>query len=739
MKFFYLLIVSLFIHFSAFAQSLSGYIFDDQQQALTGAYILNSSTGEHTHSDINGYFHLEETAKGEQVFISFMGFENKIITVDGIEKDFNIQMIKSSVKIDEVIISPQLNALHLFTDIDMNVNPVNSSQEILNQVPGLFIGQHAGGGKAEQLFLRGFDIDHGTDIAIQVDGMPVNMVSHAHGQGYADLHFVIPETVDHIDFGKGSYYADQGNFNTAGYVEFNTKERLDNNLLKLEVGQFNTMRLLGMLSLLESKKHNAYVATEYQLSDGPFESPQNFDRLNLLAKYNYKNSTKEHVGITFSHFTSSWDASGQIPQRKVDDGSITRFGAIDDTEGGSTSRTNILIDYTRFIDEKSLISNKIFYNLYQFELFSNFTFFLNDPINGDQIQQKENRSLFGFQSEYKRYHKIGDAEINLNVGLNLRSDNSLDNQLSRTANRQEILDRIQYGDIQESNIGLYISSELSLNKWIFNLGLRNDIFRFQYTDNLQTAFTKNSVTRSIISPKINVIYNQSNDLQYYAKFGKGFHSNDTRGVVAKNGLEILPAAYSSDLGIIWKPIKKIILNAGIWNLYSEQEFVYVGDEGVVEPSGRSNRNGIDLSLRYQLMSYLFLQTDANYTLARSLDEEVGEQFIPLAPDFTFKGSLNLVHPNGLFGGLEVRHMGNRAANENNSIVAEGYTIFDTNFGYTYKSTTFNLIVQNLFNAEWNETQFATESRLIDEVEPVEEIHFTPGTPFFIKGSISYSF
>ena len=606
-------------------------------------------------------------------------------------------------------------------------------------MPGLFIGQHAGGGKAEQIFLRGFDIDHGTDIAISVDGMPVNMVSHAHGQGYADLHFVIPETVENIDFGKGSYYADQGNFNTAGFVIFNTKDQLDNNLIKLELGQFSTQRILGIYSLMNTKSHNAYIASEYQLSDGPFESPQNFNRLNFLAKYNYNNSNKERIGISLSHFTSSWDASGQIPQRKIDDGTITRFGAIDDTEGGSTSRTNLLLEHTKFLDRNSLIKNKIFYNLYQFELFSNFTFFLNDPINGDQIQQKENRSLIGIQSEYQRFIRYRSAEIDLSVGIDVRADNSKDNQLSRTKNRQEILERIQFGDIYETNLGMFVNAELSYQKWLINVGLRNDVFRFQYIDHLQQLYTINSVVSAIISPKLNVLYNQTNDLQYYFKLGKGFHSNDTRGAILQDGIKILPAAYSADFGIIWKPIKNVIFNAGIWNLYLEQEFVYVGDEGIVEPSGRSNRSGIDISLRYQPITQLYFQADANYTLARSIDEEIGQQFIPLAPDFTFKGSINYINSNGLFAGLELRSMGDRPANEDNSIIAIGYTIVDCNAGYTYKALTFNVIVQNLLDTEWNETQFATESRLFDELEPVEEIHFTPGIPFFIKGSISYAF
>ncbi len=213
----------------------------------------------------------------------------------------------------------------------MQTSPVRSSQEILRKVPGLFIGQHAGGGKAEHIFLRGFDIDHGTDVAISVDGMPVNMVSHAHGQGYADLHFLIPETISKIDFGKGPYYSDIGNFGTAGYVQFKTKDVLESSQLSLEYGAFNTTRTMAMLNVLDTENHSAYLAADYTVSDGPFESSQNFSRNNFFAKYAGNISDKEKLNAIASHFNSTWDASGQIPVRAVKSGLITRFGAIDDT------------------------------------------------------------------------------------------------------------------------------------------------------------------------------------------------------------------------------------------------------------------------------------------------------------------------------------------------------------------------------------------------------------------------
>lgn len=229
------------------------------------------------------------------------------------------------------------------------------------------------------------------------------------------------------------------------------------------------------------------------------------------------------------------------------------------------------------------------------------------------------------------------------------------------------------------------------------------------------------------------------NLQLYLKTGRGFHSNDTRVVINQKGYKILPAAYGFDGGFIWKPVPKMFVNAAYWYLFLEQEFVYVGDAGIVEPSGKTRRQGVDLSFRYQPLNWLFWNVDTNYTHARTIEEETGQDYIPLAPAFTLAGSINVIHQSGFYGSTHVRHLADRPANEDNTIVAEGYTVTDLNLGYNWKNADFGIQIQNLFNTAWNETQFATNSRLQNETAPIEEIHFTPGTPFFIKGLIEYRF
>jgi len=737
------ILVFLFNLNSTDAQSVRGKVYDQYKIPLIGAYIENANSDHphHTHSRELGDFILEDVHVGDTLQVTFFGFENQKIIIKNPEKELVIILEEKSFDLNEVVVGQDIKSINFITDIDIKTNPVQSSQEILRKVPGLFIGQHAGGGKAEQIFLRGFDIDHGTDIAIAVDGMPVNMVSHAHGQGYADLHFVTPEIIENIDFGKGPYYANKGNFNTAGYVDFQLKERLDKNMFSIEAGRFNTFRNIGLFNLLQTEKHNAYAATEYLVTDGPFESSQNFNRLNLMAKYTGRLENLDKISLMFSHFTSRWDASGQIPERVVNNGQIgqiTRFGAIDDTEGGSTGRTNIALDYTKSIDDKSFVKSNIYYSLYDFELYSNFTFFLNDPVNGDQIRQVEDRQIFGVNTEWNHISNYDNSELLLQIGAGIRYDDIDDNELSRTMNRKTTLSQIQFGDVDESNLFAYANVEYEVGNWLINPGIRFDYFKFNYTDRFHPTYKSDSRSTAIPSPNFNLIYSPNRDIQFFLKTGVGFHSNDTRLVLEPEQEDILPAAYGADIGTIWKPMPRMVVNTALWYLFLQQEFVYVGDEGVVEPSGKTRRLGIDFDIRYQFLDWLYADADVTYTLARSIEEEVGEQYIPLAPITTATGGLNM-RKGPLFGGINVRYLADRPANEDNSIVAKGYFITDLNAGYQFRKLSFGINVENLFNVDWNEAQFATESRLFNEPEPIEEIHFTPGTPFYIKGSVKYEF
>lgn len=725
---------------SLYSQNITGRVVDESQSPIP--HVIAYSGSEHSHTDEDGKFKLMALNIGDTLNVEFLGYEDIsiVLTQKDFGKELDIVMETEFFELGEVTISKSVKSTNSIANIDINVTPVNSSQEVLRRVPGLLIGQHAGGGKAEQIFLRGFDVDHGTDIALNVDGIPVNLVSHAHGQGYSDLHFIIPETIENIDFGKGPYYTDIGNFNTAGYVNFKTKDKLEQSSIGLDLGMFDTGRLVGLFNLLDNRANeSAYIAAEYQQSDGPVESPQNFNRLNLLGKYHVQTDEGGLLSLTVSRLQSKWDASGQIPQRLVDDGTITRFGSVDDTEGGNTSRTNIGINHSKTLSDDLFIKTNAFYSQYEFELFSNFTFFLEDSINGDQIRQYESRNIYGLNTALFKSISLNNADLEMSYLVGLRYDDVNDVELSNTLNRKTTLNTLSLGDVDETNAYAGIDAKLDYSNWLINGGVRLDYFNFSYINRLSPLFDNQSVDKIRASPKLNIIYNPSSKWQYYFKSGIGFHSNDSRVVTGGTADVDLPPAYGADLGFIYKPTSNLVINSALWYLFLEQEFVYVGDAGIVEPSGRTRRQGIDLSIRYQLGRKIFFNTDLTYTDPRAVDEAEGEQYIPLAVNFMSTGGVTVRDVNGFSGGVRYRFITDRAANEDNSISALGYFITDVNVNYEFNKVTLGVSIENLFNTEWNEAQFATESRLRNEAAPVEELHFTPGVPFFIKGSINYKF
>ncbi len=718
---------------------IKGVIFDAvTRQPLEGAVV---TSGKEVHvTNQTGEFGFTLDEKQTTLEISFIGYEKTILKITPGDAGQRLAVYLKPGKIDltEVKVqSPGAHRRQIINHIDINLRPINNSQEVLRMVPGLFIGQHAGGGKAEQIFLRGFDIDHGTDIRLSADGLPVNMVSHAHGQGYADLHFIIPELIENVTFKKGPYSAEQGNFSTAGWVDFRTKDVLDRSFVKLEAGQFDTYRALGAFNLLSNERRekgeSAYLAGEYNFSNSYFDTPQNFQRLNLLGKYNVRVGSS-YLNLAASTFSSTWNHSGQIPDRAVADGSISHFGAIDDTEGGATSRTNLNVQLMTPVFAGGLIKNQVFYSNYNFELYSNFTFFLEDPVNGDQIKQKENRHIFGYNGSFTQPHRIGPKSSEFTAGVSYRRDMTTDTELSHTADKLTVLTPMMLGNIREANLGFFAEENISLTPaLILNAGLRYDLFFNRYTDHLTLSNGKASA--GILLPKVNLYYTPSQNIQFYLNNGKSYHSNDTRVVVPQGGREVLPAAYGSDLGVNWKPVPKLFINLAAWYLWLDQEFVYVGDAGVIEPGGRTQRKGVDFSARYQLLPFLFLDTDINLTRPRAISEEKGSDLIPLAPTFTSAGGITLKTRSGLSGSLRYRYLGDRPANEDNSIVAKGYFISDFQLNYQKNRFNIGLSVNNLFNTLWKETQFATLSRLKDEASPVEEIHFTAGSPFFARLSV----
>ncbi|MBK8520181.1 MAG: TonB-dependent receptor plug domain-containing protein [Chitinophagaceae bacterium] len=718
--------------------TLKGKVVDVvSRQPLESVSItdINAQTVKTT-TDQNGNFILKSCT---ELQFSAVGYKTVTSTVAANSSN-TIALQPEPVSLKNIVLeSNATTKFSTISKIDLDINPVKNTQELLRLVPGLFIAQHAGGGKAEQIFLRGFDVDHGTDVKVSFDGIPVNMVSHAHGQGYADAHFIIPETVNNIDFGAGPYYAQHGDFNTAGYVSFASFKNISNSRIQVEGGRFNSFRTLAMLDLIKKNKdkQSAYIAADFNYTDGPTIAKQNFKRLNLFGKYNLSITDNTKLTASVSTFTSKWNASGQIPDRAVKDGTISRFGSIDPTEGGNTERHNANLVVSHQFTNGANWENQAFYSRYKFNLYSNFTFFLNDPVNGDEIQQAESRNIFGYATKFNHKYFFGNKTLYSTYGAGLRHDATKDSRLSNVVTRKFLSD-IKLGNIKETNLYAFMQQQLNAGKWLFDAGVRVDYFNFSYLDKLNAA-QQPSQQKAIVSPKVNIQYTINKKVQLFVKAGKGFHSNDARVVVANDGKDILPAAYGTDFGVILKPSENILINIAAWYLYLDQEFVYVGDAGVVEPSGKSKRQGIDVTTRFQFTKNLFANANFNFTKPRAVDEPKGADYIPLAPTFTSVGGVYYKAQQGFNGGINYRYIKNRPANEDNSVVAKGYFLLDAAVNYTRPKYEIGLAFENIFNIKWNEAQFATESRLMNEPAPVTELHYTPGTPFFARLKLAVFF
>uniref|UniRef100_UPI004047E51C TonB-dependent receptor n=3 Tax=Roseivirga sp. TaxID=1964215 RepID=UPI004047E51C len=748
-----IILVGLFCIIGMAAQSqtggINGRVIDALSgQPLIGANIIIEESSKGVATNEFGKFSIKNLDAGTyNLIVSFIGFEKfsqKVTINAGMFNSVDFALLPDALALEDFEIRQNLTQnASTISSLDLQLRPINTSQDVLKIVPGLFIAQHAGGGKAEQIFLRGFDIDHGTDIALTVDGMPVNMVSHAHGQGYSDLHFVIPETIERVAFDKGPYYTSKGNLNTAGFADFQTKKRLNTNLFKLEGGQFGTFRTVGMFNLLSAEnidEPSLYLATEYSRTDGYFESPQHFNRFNALLKFHQRVAENKNIEISASSFTSSWNASGQIPLRAIESGQITRFEAIDDTEGGETGRTNLNFNLITDLADGGTVQNQVFFSKYDFELVSNFTFFLNDPINGDQITQSESRNIYGSNNRYFNNWDLFGLKASTEFGVGFRFDQVEDIRLSRTLQRQTVLFDLARGDVQETNAFVYAEEVLNISEKIaLTTGLRYDFFTFDYTNRLSANYDRKVENKGILTPKLNLSIQAAKDLNFYIKSGIGYHSNDTRVVVAQNGQEILPKAYGVDFGTLWKPSPNLLVNLALWRLNLDQEFVYVGDEGIVEAGGKTRRQGVDLTLRYQLSPSLYANVDLNYTNPESVEEAEGQNYIPLAPTFTSIGGLTYEGKTGFSGSLRYRFLDNRAANEDYSVTAKGYFLLDAVVNYSIGAFDFGLSVENVLDTEWREAQFETESRLRNEANSVSEIHFTPGTPFQARLSVAVKF
>jgi len=657
----------------------------------------------------------------------------------------------TSTTIEEIIVAGQINDLvgepqtateGLIFDTQLKLRPVSRSAELLEFIPGVIATQHSGEGKANQYFLRGFNLDHGTDLAIRVDGMPVNMPTHAHGQGYADINFVIPEMIEWLAYRKGPYYAQIGDFATAGSTELSIVDELRQGLFSLTAGQNDYQRVFAGQSfdVGELKLTLAGAVTRY---GGPWQLDQDLNKRKGLVKF-HQETAHSVWNLTAMSYDNSWNATDQIPLRAVTSGSLDRFGTIDLSSGGDSRRRSLSYNWQQNQDASRWKINAYAMD-YGLDLFSNFTYFLEDPLRGDQFQQSDQRHIFGFDGEYRYQTEIFDIPSEISSGLQARYD-EIDTGLYKTMQRT-VFATTREDSIRQSLSSSWVSVQ---QRWSENFrsvaGLRLDHYRFDVTADI--ADNSGSGNETLVSPKLNLIYSPTGQTDYYFSIGQGFHSNDARGTTITidpvsrdpvDKVDPLAKARSIELGLRSSIIPKTRITISTFLMTLESELVYVGDAGATEAQGKSRRQGIEFSAVYAPASWLLLDTD--FTVTRARFSGIGSNnHIPNSVKNTASLGVIVHEADQWSGGLRFRYLGKASLSESGRPGSK--TTFLVNLQGTYQIKprfTATIEMLNLLNSRDRDISYFYESQLSDEASPQEDIHFHPVEPRSLRLTLQASF
>ena len=645
---------------------------------------------------------------------------------------------------------------------DFELRPLESGGQLIDSVPGALTAQHTGGGKAEQYFLRGFDADHGTDLAVYFDGVPVNLRSHAHGQGFLDLHFVIPETIAHLDVAKGPYSARFGDFATAAAIDFVPLERAEDSFVQVAGGEFETFRAVGVVSPRSGAfagvdpDASALVSFEAYHTDGPFLNDEDLWRFSALARGDVRLSPALVVSGHLLGYAADWNASGLIPERLVDAGLLNRFGSLDATEGGDSRRAQGKVQVDWEPNGHGHLRANFYVSYYDLELFSNFTYALRDPLEGDGIAQFDERVYLGGRFEY---HHILDLAVDASIlaGLEWRYDDA--RVALATQSRREILTFTSDDDLSESSVGPYLELDLSPVDWVrFIGGLRFERLSIDLASRLPGVGGGTAEDHRWL-PKANLVLSPFaataplaselpflRDLDLFMNFGVGLHSNDARASLADG--RILTSATGAELGLRTPLSRSVSISlSGFW-LELEDEFVFAGDEGTTEASGRTRRFGVEFAAHAHVTSWLYLRGDVAYTSSRFT---ANDEPVPQAPRFIGKGAVGVRY--GSFAvELGLRHLGKRYASEDfNHPKLSSYTVLDLGARYRYGNVEIGLAVENLTDTPWRSSEFFYESCAPSEVGVIPacpaggggagigDFHFAPGNPRNVQAWLRYSF
>jgi outer membrane receptor protein involved in Fe transport len=626
----------------------------------------------------------------------------------------------------------------------VETRPALRPGEVLEYVPGVIITQHSGDGKANQYFLRGFNLDHGTDFAVSVAGMPVNMPTHGHGQGYADLNFMIPELVSRIDYRKGPYFAEEGDFASAGSAHISYFEALPYTLVEATIGENNYRRAV-LAGSPEMGTGRLLYGLELMGNDGPWDNPENFRKLNGVLRYS-AGSAPDGFAVTGMAYSGNWDSTDQIPKRAVENGLIGRFGAIDPSDGGETSRYSLSYEQHKdFGIGKGMLD--VYAIRYKLKLWSNFTYFMDDPVNGDQFEQSDTRTVLGVHPRMHFDGKVGEMNSLLKIGLQLRRDDIDPVALYHTKDRQ-ILNTVREDTVHETSVGIYAEETLQVAEKLRVIGgLRADQYQFDVSSNIPQNSGK--VDDSIVSPKLSLIFGPWSSTEYFLNMGQGFHSNDARGttitvdpgtLAPADKVDPLVRSKGAEIGARTEIIPNLESSIAIWELNLDSELLFVGDAGTTEASRPSKRHGVEWNNHYKPYSWLFVDFDLSLSKARFTDYDPAGEHIPGSIEKVASFGVTVDSYGPWYGMLQYRYFGPRPLIEDDSVRSKATQITNTRLGYKIDQRwRAHLDIFNLFDRRDSDIDYFYASQLKTESAPVDDIHFHPVEPRTVRLTLSGRF
>jgi nickel-responsive transcriptional regulator NikR len=623
--------------------------------------------------------------------------------------------------------------------------PILRNAELLEVIPGLMATQHSGSGKANQYFLRGFNLDHGTDFSVRIDGVPINLPSHGHGQGYLDLNGVIPELVRTVRYNKGPAFAETGDFSSAGSASLQLHERLDRGVFKQELGMHGYARTLLADSMDFAGGHLLYAA-DFTFYDGPWKLDEDATKTNALLKWT-RGDKKRGVRLEASAYSADWNATDQIPLRAVRDGSLSRRGNVDPTDGGDTSRYTLTASGWRS-GEKSHTHAQLYGVYYTLDLFSNFTYFLDDPVDGDQIHQHDRRGIFGGDVEHQWYGQVAGFDHETRVGLTLRHD-SIPSVALRRSRMRQTLSTVRDDDVEQTSMALWGESTVTLHEKLRVIaGLRGDGYRFGVDSN--NGAGGGTETDGIVSPKIALVAGPWEKTEAYFNFGTGFHSNDARGVndpVAP--ADALVRSYGYEAGLRTEAVDGLYSSLAVFLLDLDSELLFVGDAGDTTVGDPTRRFGVEWANYWEPCEKTALDFDLTWTHSRFEDVPPGANRIPGSIPWTVSAGITQKLLWNFYSVLRARYLGQYALEESGAVKSGSTTLVNLRVGWEQnpaaddgtKAAGWAAYADflNLLGSRDRDIAYYYESRLPGEAAGVEDTHFHPVEPFGLRIAVERRF